>query len=69
MALRDDLARAADLVVGAGDTAYVTGFLRGLARSTGDAALEAAAIRAKGEAGRRALSELIAQRLMAFQPV
>ncbi|MDX5351221.1 MAG: response regulator [Paracoccaceae bacterium] len=69
MALRDDLARAADLVVGPGDTDYVTGFLRGLARSTGDAALEAAAIRAEGEAGRRTLAEMIAQRLTAFQPV
>ncbi|MFC3085560.1 response regulator [Tabrizicola soli] len=69
MALRDDLARAAALVAGAGDAGYVTGFVRGLARTIGDAPLEAAAVRAGAEDGRQALSRLLAERLMALQPV
>lgn len=69
MALRDDLARAAALVEGAGDAGYLSGFVRGLARTIGDAPLEAAAVRARDEAGRQALSRLLAERLTALQPV
>ena len=69
MALRDDLAHAAALVERAGDTGYVAGFLRGVARSTGDAVLEEAALHAEGEGGRKALSDLITQRLKALQRV
>ena len=73
MALRDDLARAAALVEGTGDAGYLSGFVRGLARTIGDAPLEAAAVRAAvgagGEDGRQALSRLLAERLTALQPV
>lgn len=69
MALRDDLARAAALVEGAGDPVYVAGFVRGLARSIGDRALEEAAVAASGDGGRQLLSAVIAERLTGLQPV
>lgn len=68
LALRDDLALAARLVeTRAEDAAYVTGFVRGLARTVGDTALEHAALGSTSEAGRQALSRLLAQRLNAMQ--
>ncbi|NHB75347.1 response regulator [Rhodobacter calidifons] len=42
MALRDDLARAARLILAPGDPAYARGFVQSLARASGDASLEAA---------------------------
>ena len=70
MALRDDLARAVRLVDGdANDAGYATGFVRSLARTVGDVALEDAALRAGDAPGRRALSALLAQRLTEVQPV
>lgn len=64
MALRDDLARAAALVsMDKGDPAYVTGFVRSLARTTGDAGLEHAALQAAGEPGRQALAAMLTDRL------
>lgn len=69
MALRDDLARAAALVNGAGDARYVSGFVRGLARSIGDQGLEEAAVSAGDEEGRQALAQVLSQRLRAMQPV
>ncbi len=56
LALHDDLVHAAALLAEgpsqAGDAAYVAGFVRGLARASGDAALEDAAIEG-AEAARR----------------
>jgi CheY-like chemotaxis protein len=68
LALRDDLAFAAALVLGP-DTDYATGFVRSLARAAGDPDLEAAALEAGSEAGRAALSALLTARLSAISPV
>lgn len=69
LALCDDLARAVRLVTGAegAEPAYATGFVRSLARSTGDSALETAALQAGDAAGRQALAALLADRLGAAQ--
>ncbi len=69
IALRDDLTRAAALVEEAADPVYVAGFVRGLARSIGDRALEEAAVAAAGEGGRQQLSAVLAERLTGLQPV
>jgi len=71
LALRDDLERAAALVAGGGltDPAYAKGFVRSLARAAGDPALERAALAAGDEPGKRALVQLLQQRLQAAQPV
>jgi CheY-like chemotaxis protein len=70
LALRDDLARAVRLVDGdAPDAGYATGFVRSLARTVGDVALEDAALRAGDAPGRRALSALLTLRLTEVQPV
>lgn len=64
LALRDDLRMAAGLVAEATtDASYATGFLRSLARASGDVALELAAGRASTTPGRDALSRLLADRL------
>jgi CheY-like chemotaxis protein len=64
LALRDDLARAAELVAGEdGASPYVAGFVRGLARTAGDPVLERAALQAGEDGGRLVLSHLIAERL------
>ena len=57
------------MVEGAGDPVYVAGFVRGLARSIGDRALEEAAVAASGDGGRQLLSAVIAERLTGLQPV
>ncbi len=70
VALRDDLARAAALFAAKdGDHAYAAGFVRSLARASGDVALEAAALQAVGAAGNEALAELLTLRLGAMQRV
>ena len=69
LALRDDLAQAAALVTGSAvDPAYATGFVRSLARASGDRALEEAALQSSTEADRSALAEMLAARLIALQP-
>jgi CheY-like chemotaxis protein len=69
-ALRDDLARAAALAASdAADPAYVAGFVRGLARTVGDAALEAAALQATANGCRAELADLLAARLGAMPGV
>jgi CheY-like chemotaxis protein len=62
LAFRDDLARASALIGGA-DSGYASGFLRSLARSAGDRALEDAALAAGSPPGRAALARLLASRL------
>jgi CheY-like chemotaxis protein len=70
LALRDDLARAVALVSGRdADPDYATGFVRSLARASGDTELEGAALQAGTDAGRRALADMVAARLVALQPV
>jgi CheY-like chemotaxis protein len=69
LALRDDLARAADLIAAeTADHDYATGFVRSLARAAGDPALERAALDAGAEGGRLVLSHLIADRLDRLHP-
>lgn len=69
LALRDDLSMAADLVAQReADSSYATGFLRSLARASGDAALEQAAGLAGTAPGRDALSRLLADRLARLDP-
>ena len=63
MALRDDLAHAARLIGGSDADGYATGFVRSLARTVGDRALEDAALNAEDPPGRQALAALLAQRL------
>lgn len=68
VSLRDDLARAAALVAeGAEDATYVSGFLRGVARTAGDARLEAAALAAITPDGRAELAALLSERLSALR--
>lgn len=62
LAFRDDLTRASALI-GGDDSAYATGFVRSLARSAGDQALEDAALAAGSAPGRAALARLLALRL------
>lgn len=70
LALRDDLAHAAALVAGrGGDLAYAAGFVRSLARASGDAALESAALQAGTVQGRAALADLLSARLTSLKPV
>jgi CheY-like chemotaxis protein len=68
LALRDDLAFAAALVTGP-DRDYATGFVRSLARASGDRALEDAALQAGSDQGRAALAALLTARLSALHPV
>jgi CheY-like chemotaxis protein len=68
MALRDDLAFAAALVLGP-DTDYATAFVRSLARDAGDRDLEAAACAADSAGGRAALAAMLEARLSALYPV
>jgi CheY-like chemotaxis protein len=68
LALRDDLAFAAALVLGP-DPGYATGFVRSLARAVGDPDLEAAALEAGSVAGRAALAEMLSARLSALSLV
>jgi hypothetical protein len=63
MALRDDLAHAARLIGETHTDGYAAGFVRSLARTVGDTALEDAALNADDLPGRRALAALLAQRL------
>lgn len=68
MTLRDDLTRAAVLVLGqASDLAYAAGFVRSLARTAGDAALERAAMDVVEGSGREVLAGMIAERLKRLQ--
>lgn len=68
MALRDDLAFAAALVLGP-DRDYATGFVRSLARAAGDRDLEAAVLVAGSDTGRAALAALLRARLSSLNPV
>ena len=68
LALRDDLAFAAALVSGP-DSVYATGFVRSLARASGDRDLEDAALQAGSDHGRAALIALLTARLSALHPV
>jgi CheY-like chemotaxis protein len=68
LTLRDDLAFAAALILGP-DTDYATGFVRSLARASGDRDLEAAALQAGSDEGRAALAALLGARLEALHPV
>jgi CheY-like chemotaxis protein len=63
MALRDDLAHAVRLIGESDGDGYATGFVRSLARTVGDTALEYAALNADDVPGRQALAALLAQRL------
>lgn len=64
LALRDDLLRAEALISDAGvDTAYAAGFVRSLARASGDEVLERAALQAETEPGRQALAAMLMDRL------
>jgi CheY-like chemotaxis protein len=70
LALRDDLAQATALVTGGtADAAYATGFVRSLARASGDLALEAAALGSRTEADRSVLADMLKARLNLLQPV
>lgn len=67
VAFRDDLAHAAALITARdSDPGYAAGFVRSLARAAGDDALEDAALRAEGDAGRQALAALLQARLTAL---
>ncbi len=70
LALRDDLAHAVTLLAGGdGDPAYAAGFVRSLARASGDPGLELAALQAGTDQGRQALADLLGARLSALHPV
>jgi hypothetical protein len=53
---------------GTADPTYATGFIRSLARASGDLALETAALQSRTEADRSALAVMLEARLMALQP-
>lgn len=63
MALRDDLVRAATLITGSGDADYARSFLRSLARSAGDTALELAAQDIRSAFDRARLARMIEERV------
>ena len=69
MALRDDLARAASLMLAPGDAAYARGFVQGLARSTGDRDLEAAAGDSRTPFDRARVARMIEDRLASLDPL
>ncbi len=64
MALRDDLTRAATLIIAPGDPAYAKSFLRSLARAAGDTALEAAVQDTHTSFDRARLARMIDDRLI-----
>ena len=64
MALRDDLTRAATLIIAPGDPAYAKSFLRSLARAAGDTALEAAVQDSHTSLDRARLARMIDDRLI-----
>lgn len=66
LALRDDLARAATLITAPGDPSYAKSFLRSLARTVGDAALEAAVQDTRTAFDRAKLARMIEDRLAAL---
>jgi CheY-like chemotaxis protein len=68
LALRDDLAFAAALVTGP-DPDYAMGFVRSLARDSGDRALEDAVLQASTDGDRAGLAALLTARLSALHPV
>jgi CheY-like chemotaxis protein len=63
VALRDDLAHAATLIAAPGDPAYARGFLKSLARASGDTALETMVGTANTAFDRAKLAKLIEERL------
>ena len=63
IALRDDLIRAGQLITGPGDQTYARAFLRSLARSSGDTALEAAAQDIRTAFDRAKLARMIEDRV------
>ncbi len=67
MALRDDLARAATLITAPGDPSYARGFLQGLARASGDLALERAVRDSHTSFDRARLALMIDERLAALR--
>ncbi len=66
LALRDDLVRAAALITGSGDPDYARAFLRSLARSAGDPALEAASQDIRTAFDRAKLARMIEDRVAAL---
>jgi CheY-like chemotaxis protein len=67
MALRDDLSRAAALIMTTGDPGYALAFLRSLARASGDLALEQAVQAAHTAFDRARLAQIIDDRLSALK--
>lgn len=67
MALRDDLARAASLILAPGDPGYARGFVQSLARATGDVALEDAVRDGRTAFDRARVARLIEDRLAALR--
>lgn len=67
VALRDDLTRAAALIVDPGDPTYAKAFLQTLARASGDSALEAAVRQADTSFDRARLARLVEARLAALR--
>ena len=67
MALRDDLARAASLILAPGDPGYARGFVQSLARATGDVALEEAVCDSRTAFDRARVARLIEDRLAALR--
>lgn len=63
LALRDDLIRARQLITGSGDSSYAQSFLRSLARSAGDSALELAAQDLRTAFDRAKLARMIEDRV------
>jgi DNA-binding response OmpR family regulator len=67
VALRDDLTRAAALILDPGDPSYARAFLQSLARASGDRVLEEAARRAQTAFDRAKLARMIDDRLTALR--
>jgi DNA-binding response OmpR family regulator len=67
VALRDDLARAADLIVAPGDPGYARAFVQSLARASGDTALEDAVRTSHTAFDRARVAKMIDERLAALR--
>jgi CheY-like chemotaxis protein len=67
VALRDDLARAADLISAPGDPGYARAFVQSLARASGDPALEAAVRTSTTAFDRARVAKMIDERLAALR--
>ncbi|MFN5999292.1 MAG: response regulator [Paracoccaceae bacterium] len=67
VALRDDLARAAELITTLGDPGYARAFVQSLARASGDLALEAAVRTSTTAFDRARVAQMIDERLAALR--